>query len=238
MDDDVILIVGIVLGISAIIAVVARFYARYSTKAGFRWDDWLILVAIASMIIIDVLAVYGSSSDLQSQRLAVDELIPFIHVASSSNPTGPEAATNATESHDFSEADQQYNKLVWSLTIVYFFTTSSTKLSILLMYYRLFSINRALKIQIMLLSILVGCWFVGCTIADLTNCIPLEYSWINSLTDPRHCFNYNYYWFAAGLVESLIDILIILLPINVILALQLSRKQKLAVSFVFLLGAL
>lgn len=236
MDDDIILIIGVVLGILAIIAVAARFYARYLKKAGVRWDDWLILVAIAAMIITDALAVYGSSPDLQSQFCAGDTLISCIAI--SSNPAGAETATVATDTQEYSEADQEYTKIVWSLTIVYFFTTSSTKLSILLMYYRLFSVSRTFKRQIMFLSGLVGCWCVGCSIANLTNCIPLKYTWLNSLSDPRFCFNYNYYWFAAGLAESFIDILIILLPINAIRTLQFSRKQKFALSFVFLLGAL
>jgi hypothetical protein len=167
---------------------------------------------------------------------AVDVLIPSLAVTS--NPSGPTTATVATESEDYDEADQLYTKLTWSLTVVYFFTASTTKMSILLMYYRLFNVDRGLKRQVFMLSILVLCWWLGCTIANLTNCIPLKYTWINSLADPRYCFNYNYYWFAAGLVESLIDILIFLLPIKAVLGLKFTTKQKVAVISVFMLGAL
>jgi hypothetical protein len=61
MDDDTITIVGAVLGVVAIISVIARFHVRRFKKAGFQWDDWLILVSIVDMIVTDVIAVYGLS---------------------------------------------------------------------------------------------------------------------------------------------------------------------------------
>ncbi|KAH7304790.1 integral membrane protein [Stachybotrys elegans] len=216
MDEDTILIVGIALGVLAIITVIARFAVRHNKKAGFKWDDWMILVSIVAMIITDVLAVYA------------------IIV----NPTGPEAATNATQTEHYSEADQEYTRLTWSLTVVYFFTVSSTKFSIVFMYHRLFYVDRSLRRQIWALSVIIGGYWIGCTGANLANCIPLKYTWVNSLADPRYCFNYNHYWFAVGIVEAVIDVLVLLLPIRVILKLQFSRQQKIAVIFVFLLGVL
>ncbi|KAI1877510.1 hypothetical protein JX265_003518 [Neoarthrinium moseri] len=216
MGSDTIEIVGIVLGVLAIISVAARFYVRHSKKAGFKWDDWLILLSIVDMIVTDAVAVYAVSF----------------------NPTGPETATIATDTQDYDEADQLYTKLTWSLTVVYYFTASSTKLSILLMYHRIFSIDRALRRQIWALSIIVACYWIGCTVANLTNCIPMKYIWLNSLADPRYCFNYNYYWFAAGMIEALIDTLILILPIKAILGLQVTVRQRLAVISIFMLGAL
>lgn len=106
------------------------------------------------------------------------------------------------------------------------------------MYNRLFSVDERFRRIVMILSVLVVGFWVGCTVADLTNCVPMEYVWINSLSDPRYCFNFNIYWFASGVCEALIDTLILLLPIKVVLGLQLGLKQKVAVGSVFLLGAL
>ncbi|CAG9951302.1 unnamed protein product [Clonostachys rosea f. rosea IK726] len=214
MAEDTVMIVGIALGVLSIISVVTRIWARINKKAGLKWDDGMIIVSILAMIVTDVLAVYAIIQ----------------------HPEGPEAATHATQTEDYSEADQEYTRLTWSLTVVYFFTVSSTKLSIIFLYHRLFFVERTLRRQIWALSIVVICYWFGSTIANLTNCVPMKYMWLNSLSDPRYCFNFNHYWLAVGLVETFIDILIIILPIKVILALQFTRKQKFAVLFVFLLG--
>lgn len=124
------------------------------------------------------------------------------------------------------------------MTVVYFTTTSSTKLSILVMYNRLFSVDKVFRRLIMAISALVLGFWIGCTTANLVNCVPMKYVWINSLTDPRYCFNFNIFWFAGGICETVIDIMVLLLPIKAIFGLQFSIRQKLAIGSVFLLGAL
>ncbi|KID66209.1 Satratoxin biosynthesis SC1 cluster protein 4 [Metarhizium brunneum] len=215
MDEVVNLSVGAVMAVLAIVAVVARFYARHSRKAKLQWDDWLIVVSLVAMIATDILAI----------------------CAITGNPTGPETATVVTDTHEYAPEDVLYTKLSWATTVIYFAITSTTKLSILLMYNRLFSVDERFRRIVMILSVLVVGFWVGCTVADLTNCVPMEYVWINSLSDPRYCFNFNIYWFASGVCEALIDTLILLLPIKVVLGLQLGLKQKVAVGSVFLLGA-
>lgn len=102
----------------------------------------------------------------------------------------------------------------------------------------MFSINGLFRRQVRMLLGVVVCFWVGCTVADLANCVPMKYVWINSLSDPRYCFNYNLFWFSSGICEAVVDVLVILLPIKVIHGLQLSTKKKVAVAFVFLLGGL
>lgn len=81
----------------------------------------------------------------------------------------------------------------------------------------------------MFLVVVVYFW-VGCTVADLANCVPIKYVWINSLSDPRYCFNYNMFWFSSGISEAVLDVLVILLPIKVVHGLQLSTRKKVAVA--------
>lgn len=68
--------------------------------------------------------------------------------------------------------------------------------------------------------------------------MPLEYTWINSLDDPRYCFNYNIFWMASGVVEAVVDVLIIAMPVRVIFGLQLNLTKKIALAAVFFLGVL
>jgi hypothetical protein len=122
--------------------------------------------------------------------------------------------------------------------VLYFTITASTKLSILFMYNRLFSSSPNFRTQVLVVGFLVIAFWIGCTVANLLNCIPLKFDWIDSLDDPRHCFNYNIFWMASGAVEAVIDVLIIIMPMRIILTLNLDRGKKIALAAVFLLGVL
>ncbi|KAI1486513.1 hypothetical protein F5X96DRAFT_654715 [Biscogniauxia mediterranea] len=211
-DDDATTIVGALGAVLALISVALRFYARYSTKVGFGWDDWLVLVALLATIATDIVVL----------------------CASSINPNGAEAASDPNRT--YTPADVLYTKLDFICTVLYFTITSATKMSILLMYNRLFSVDVSFHRQVIILAIFVTCFWVGCTVADLLNCIPLEWTWINSQDDPRYCFNYNVFWLASGIVEAFIDLLIIALPIRAVSKLRLNKGKKIAVTAVFLLG--
>lgn len=155
-----------------------------------------------------------------------------------SHPAGPEKATVATDTPDFGPKDVLYTKISWATAIIYFTITSSTKLSILLMYNRLFSVDGLFRLLNLVLCGLLLCFWIGCTVATLTNCVPMKYIWINSLADPRYCFNFNIFWLSSGICETLIDILVLFLPIKVVFGMQLGIRQKVAVMSVFLLGSL
>lgn len=106
------------------------------------------------------------------------------------------------------------------------------------MYNRIFNVSRSFRYQLFASSGLVVGWWVGCTAATLTNCIPLKWSWINSFADPRYCFNYNIFWMASGACEIFLDVLILTLPISVVVRMHLSLRRKLTVQGIFLLGGL
>ena len=49
---------GVVIPL-AIICVALRFYTRHITKAGYGWDDWLILCSVVVMIVAAALLLWG-----------------------------------------------------------------------------------------------------------------------------------------------------------------------------------
>ena len=158
--------------------------------------------------------------------------------ATSVDPDGQSVASNTDSSYQYTDADILYTKLNFIATVLYFTITSATKLSILFMYNRLFSISPSFRYQGLVVGALVVCFWIGCTVANLLNCRPMEWTWLNSLADPRYCFNYNIFWMASGIVEAFLDVLIIAMPIRIIVGLQLNLTKKLALAAVFLLGIL
>lgn len=147
-------------------------------------------------------------------------------------------ASNTDPNYQYTEADVIYTKLNFAATVLYFTMTSATKLSILFMYNRIFSISRTFRFQVLVVGALVVSFWIGCTVANLLNCRPLAWTWRNSLDNPQYCFNYNIFWMASGIVEAVIDLLIIAIPIRVIFGLQLNLAKKVALAAVFMLGLL
>jgi hypothetical protein len=106
------------------------------------------------------------------------------------------------------------------------------------MYNRIFNVSASFRYQLYLASFLVTGWWIGCTVATLTNCIPLKWSWLNSLADSKYCFDYNIFWMASGAVEIFLDAVILAMPISVVVRMQLSLKRRLTIIGIFLLGGL
>ncbi|KAL8800462.1 MAG: hypothetical protein Q9182_005174 [Xanthomendoza sp. 2 TL-2023] len=128
-----------------------------------------------------------------------------------------------------------YLTLSFLSSMLYFSVVSAIKVSILLLYRRIFAIDRSFRIQSTLVGLIVFFFWLAVTIACLLNCRPLKYSWIG-LSGVEHCINYNIFWMVTGAVEIVIDTVILALPIRMVLMLQLSPKRKFSVSLVFLLG--
>ncbi|KAK3936346.1 hypothetical protein QBC46DRAFT_395292 [Diplogelasinospora grovesii] len=198
----------------AVVSVALRFYTRIFTRQGLKWDDWLIFVAVVATLATAVLLLWGNAVD----------------------PNGTWVSENTNPAYNYTPQDIFYLKLAFATSVLYFTIAATTKLGILAMYNRIFYISDAFRYQLWAASFLVAGFWIACTVATLTNCIPLEWSWINSYADPRYCFNYNIFWMAAGACEIVLDVLILTLPISVVLRMRLSMRDKLTVAGIFLLG--
>jgi len=240
-NEEAAQIAGILLIVLDIVTVGGRFYSRWITKLGFGWDDWTILLALLTGIIPGALTMYGAYFTFLTHfhDHLVREVVWLTHqIASSISATGPAAASNLNPDYVFTEADIKYTKITFSTSVLYFLITSITKLSILLLYHRLFSVSNWFKIQIYVGYGLVAAFWFSATMADVLNCIPLEWTWKNGHADPRYCINFNTFWMGTGIVESLIDLYILALPIAMVSTLKLERNRRWGVAGVFLLGGL
>lgn len=207
-------IAGLTLIVLDIITVASRFYSRWITKVGFGWDDWTILIALIIGIVPGVLTMWASS----------------IHA------TGPAAASNLIPDYEYTPEDTLYTKITYSTTVLYFFITSITKVSILLLFHRIFSVSDSFRKYIYIgLAAVIGFW-IASTVADLLNCIPLEWTWRNGHADPRYCISYNMFWMGTGIAEAFIDLYILSLPLFMVSTLHLERSRKWGVAGIFLFG--
>lgn len=246
-NEDAAQVAGILLIVLDIMTVAGRFYSRWFSKLGFGWDDWTILIALLTGIVPGALTIWGALFCFVSPFLNPSGLIRFYiagaarlthRSASSVSETGPAAASNFDPNYVFTPADILYTKIMFSTSVLYFFITSITKLSILLLLHRLFAISDSFRVQIYVAEAAVIAFWFSATLADCLNCIPLEWTWRNGNADPRHCINYNTFWLVTGIFESVIDLAILALPIGMVSTLHLERSKRYGVAGIFLLGGL
>ncbi|GAW10787.1 hypothetical protein ANO14919_001220 [Xylariales sp. No.14919] len=198
----------------AVISVGLRFYARVYTRQGLRADDWLILAAVVTTIVNSALLLWGNS------------------VA----PKGLWASQNSDAGYILTDGDVMYFKIIVACSVLYFTVSGTTKSGILYMYYRIFHADAACRYQVFALAGLVVGWWIGGTIAILTSCIPLEGVWTKGLADSTYCFNLNIFWLVIGIIETVLDMLILTLPLQGLAKLELTPRRKLTLSAIFLLG--
>lgn len=121
----------------------------------------------------------------------------------------------------------------------YSLSLTFTKISILLLYMRIFTYPGWIKraIRVVLFAVLaIGAWLVA---SVCTACIPLEafWNWSLAFVTPVYCQPSNLWW-ANAAIHITTDVVIVLLPMPVISTLRIPRRQKRAVFGVFALGFL
>lgn len=111
-----------------------------------------------------------------------------------------------------------------------------SKASVLFFYHRIFSIDRTVERFMKVLGvILVANCFTAAGGLIFSNS-PVEGQW--NLSIPSTSINSKPFWTVMGVFNLILDITILAIPQSRVWKLQLSRKRKIGISLVFLLGAL
>lgn len=152
----------------------------------------------------------------------------------------PDAAWLLSESdpnYVYTAANQKDLQLAFIADVLYFTIVGAAKISILLIYYRIFAISRSLRRHVLVVGVVVILFWAATTLATIFNCWPIEWSWKNSSSPAPYCINYNIFWLTAGVIEVVLDIWIIILPMREVKKLQLSVQKRVGLASVFLIGA-
>ena len=120
-----------------------------------------------------------------------------------------------------------------------------TKTSILLFYLRLFGApgtHQSFKKVLHATQVIVVMWFIASVILGIFRCHPIAVTW-NPLVaggpNVRHyCIDNNTYYVSSSAVNVAIDFWILVLPLSIVWTLQLSRRRKVGLTTIFLLGSL
>lgn len=109
------------------------------------------------------------------------------------------------------------------------------KISVLCLYRRIFSTQK-FRFTFLYVGILTFLWFLAVELATIMTCLPPEKFW--NRETPGTCLNFNVFTLAYSICEIIIDTVILCLPLGMISTLHLSRRNKILLSGIFLLGGL
>ena len=123
---------------------------------------------------------------------------------------------------------------------LYFTTTATTKMSLLLLYYRLFYPTRRFRIAIYISSFIVIAWWIAVVFADIFQCVPIQAFWDFRMkyTSDTKCLSTVTFSIGTGVSNLITDVMVLCLPIPMVWSLRTTRAQKISLTGIFMLGFL
>jgi hypothetical protein len=124
----------------------------------------------------------------------------------------------------------------WASVIVYNTGLTLVKVSILLQFLQFFVGTTIRRISWGALGIVAAYGLWTC-LGSIFACTPIAFFWEKNIPG-GHCLNLLIFWFSNASFNIVTDFIICILPIPVLKALQLPKKQKYILTVVFVLGGL
>ncbi|EKJ74894.1 hypothetical protein NXS19_008599 [Fusarium pseudograminearum] len=189
----------------ALVSCGLRLYSRHLKAQKLWWDDYVILFSMAwNLVVVGFIFAMHSCG----MGLHADK-VPL---------------------------DQIVMMAKWLVVaeVLYAWNLGWTKLSLLLMYYRIFRVPYFKKMA-WIVGTFVFAWVITITFLFIFICVPVAKLWYPTL--PGHCINQVGTWIANAASTIFTDVVILCLPIPPIWKLQLGRSEKLGLTAAFAIGS-
>ncbi|KAF4974674.1 hypothetical protein FZEAL_8445 [Fusarium zealandicum] len=125
---------------------------------------------------------------------------------------------------------------VYLAAFIYIVCGSLSKVALLIFYLRL-SPQRWFKTAVWSTGVFIVGYTVGIFFSCIFACNPIAMSWDVSITDGV-CINRPSLYIATAVANILSDIMLFVLPIPMVVKLQIPRRQKIGLMFIFGIGSL
>ena len=123
----------------------------------------------------------------------------------------------------------------WLYQIFYKILGGLTKLTFCALYYRIFK-RRDYRRIIWATIMIISTGTVAFTFGTIFQCTPIKYNW-NKRIEEGHCISFMGFWYAHAIFNTVMDIVVFVLPIPLISTLHMAKKTKVGLASVFALGA-
>lgn len=121
--------------------------------------------------------------------------------------------------------------------LTYSLTITSVKLSLLLLYRRIFD-TPAFRRRSLVVGVACVVWWVVEVFTDIFQCHPFEAAFDPASLFTNRCINLQSYYFGITASNMGLDIIMLLLPLHMVWNLKLPIKQKVCLSGIFSMGFL
>jgi hypothetical protein len=212
----------------AAVAVALRLLSRHIKGQQLWWDDYMIIfsqVHRLRKLWVDVLVNTADNTPQQLWNFVVVGFIFAMHNAGMGIHADKVPMDNIV----------LMAKYLLVAEILYIYNLVWSKISILLMYYRIFRFPYFKKMAYGIGGFVVA-WVVTCTFMFVFICVPVAKVWDPTL--PGHCIDQVGTWIANAASTILTDVAILALPIPQVWKLQLRKPEKIGVTVAFGLGFL
>ncbi|KAF9873915.1 integral membrane protein [Colletotrichum karsti] len=119
---------------------------------------------------------------------------------------------------------------------IYTLCGSFAKVSLLIFYVRL-SPQRWFKCSVLITLAVIICYSLGIFFALVFACDPIAMNWDATITEGT-CINRPALYIATAVANIVSDIMLFALPLPIVVKLQIPRRQKIGLFFIFAVGSL
>lgn len=128
---------------------------------------------------------------------------------------------------------------LFAAEIAYTYSSPFIKLSVLYFYWRVFP-TRAMKLGCTILGSMCIAWCMAITVLNFVQCRPLHAFWYTELQKlpTTQCLDSILCFFSNSVANCIIDFFTLTLPIHEVAKLKTTRRKKIHICCVFLLGGL
>ncbi|OJD13330.1 hypothetical protein AJ78_06208 [Emergomyces pasteurianus Ep9510] len=203
------------------------------------WDLWIVsttMVIAASLFVCARLLGRYMSGGIQIDDYTIfAALINSIFLSITEN----KAVAHGYGRHAYDLTEQEKIlalKWFFAAQVLYKIVVTLAKMSILLLYVRTFYIERYFRRACTLLNIFIATHGTAFVLATIWQCEPVAGFWDKSIPGFR-CVKTLPFWLSFSVINITTDVIILVLPVQEILRLNLRLEEKLALSLVFTLAA-
>jgi hypothetical protein len=211
-----------------VLAVVSvRIFSRVKISHTFGWDDALILLALVGSYLIIISYPHSHIFQIPTTVFTVLTLVLlyYLHLDRHVWDILPTSIVPGL-------------KMTFIAEIIFSAAGGLTRLSMLIMTRRIIATSQGALRTITNIAIgIIVAEHTSFILIMLLSCQPLSAQWTVSF-EPQKCVNMEVFLLVAGILNTLSDFLVVLLPIPVVLKLQLPRRQLIVVTMLFGAGFL
>ena len=225
-----ILTIVVTLWVLSAVAVGLRILVRHVTHQALWWDDWLALgswVRLSCLYCFICFVMIAGSLTVLKITFTPKAVMFMISVVSLG--AGKHAALVSAANY------QQFLKYVYWVGLVYPVAISMAKASIILLYLRLFGVQKYFARTCYFLLGITFCWGISILFTSIFQCTPIHAAWRN--VPNATCIKVKLFFYCSIIPDCLLDALIFIMPLYPIWKLKLPVTKKVQITGALILGA-